>query len=92
MKTKTTTIGDLRYLLAGIADSVGWSEKNRCYIAREGYFYTFGRTAEKMAASIKRAVPAAEILDSYDHFTAFRGGSSLANSSHFGVRFTLNMD
>jgi hypothetical protein len=88
-----TTLGALKELLgtAGV-DSLGWSYTGKCYIARRGFFYTFGKTSADFAARIQAALPAAKIIRHYEKRTTFRGGASLASSSHFGVLFTIKED
>lgn len=82
-------IGEIRETLRGSFDSVGYSRKENCFIARAGYFYRHGNTPEKYANYVKAKIPAAVIIDSGDHWTPFRGGASLANSSHFYVKFQI---
>ena len=57
---------------------------------RMGYFYTHGYTAERLVAEVLAAFPNATILDSGNVWRAFRGGASVANQSHWYVRFTIN--
>lgn len=59
------------------------------YTARRSFFYTKGRTAADFAAEVKAAVPGAVIIDFQEVFKAFRGGASVANQSHWWVKFTL---
>jgi hypothetical protein len=69
-------------------DSIRKAKGN--YIIRKGYFYKMGMTTDKIVGLLKVALPNAIIVNQWDKFTSFRGGSSLANSSHFGVEFSLN--
>jgi len=56
---------------------------------RKGFFYTHGNSAVKYAEAIKRVFPQANILETQDIWTAFRGGASVAKSSHFLVKFEI---
>lgn len=59
------------------------------FIFRRGYFYTHGESARAIAGRIVRALNAHEIptiiLDTEDVHRSFRGGASVATSSHFKV-------
>lgn len=60
------------------------------YTLREGFrFYTHGRTPETYINKVLSSFPEAKILESRMIYKAFRGGASLANSSHFLVKFTI---
>jgi len=69
------------------ADSI--SIRKGIYTVRRGYFYSSGGSAEKFAARVQAAFPNARILESGNHWTPFRGGAKLANSTHWFVKFTL---
>lgn len=62
-------------------------------IARWGFFYTHGMTADKKAAAVKKALETAgikfEIVNSYEKWTSFNGGASIAKSSHWGVEISI---
>ena len=70
------------------ADTI--SKKNEVYTARKGYFYTMGKTSFDFVNRILNEFPNVKIIDSGDHYASFRGGASVANSSHWFVKFTLN--
>ena len=65
------------------------SRKDGIYTARWGFFYTHGINSEKKALYVKMNLPGAIILDHGEHWTSFRGGASVANQSHWWVKFTL---
>jgi len=60
------------------------------YTARWTYFYRFGGSAEVKCNRVKAVFPQALILDSGEVWKAFRGGASVAASSHWFVKFTLD--
>lgn len=63
--------------------------KNGNYVARWVYFYKMGKTVETCRKLIEENLPNCIIIDSGDHFAAFRGGQSVAQGSHFYVEFKL---
>lgn len=88
---KKIPIKVVREKLAGIVDTVSVKHElnGDVFTVRRGYFYRMGASAEKLANTVKRIFPTATILDSGDHWAAFRGGASVAQGSHFYVKFTL---
>lgn len=78
-----------KMLDAGIhPDSIGRDREGN-FVARWGFFYTHGRTSSGCAAQVKTVFPEAQIIDDQKIWKRFRGSASVANSSHFLVRFTL---
>lgn len=75
--------------LAGVTFDTFGKKKNGNYIIRQGYFYKNGKTQEIMIEKLKKALPEVIIVDSWDHWAAFRGGQSVAQGSHFWVEFTI---
>lgn len=69
------------------ADS--YSIKEGVVTLRWGFFYTMGRSTEKYIQQVKEKYPNAVIFDSGQVRKSFRGGASVANSSHFYVKFSL---
>lgn len=69
------------------ADTIGWSAKQQCYIAKRHYFYTHGMTAEKLVAAIKLALPGATVtvIEAADKWHAW------PRDSWFEVRFQFTM-
>lgn len=65
------------------------SKRDGVFTARKGFFYTFAGTSEKFAETIKAAFPNAKIIEHGEHWAPFRGGASVAESSHWWVKFTM---
>ena len=58
----------------------------------KGYFYRGqGGTIEGLKEKVLTAYPNAEIVESGDHFTAFKGGSPVHKQSHIYVIFKINL-
>lgn len=76
-----------RALDAGEADSIGQGKEG--VIVRRGYFYRHGMDSSKFEAAIMRRLTAAglepKLVRSGDKWAPFRGGASIASSSHFYV-------
>ena len=64
------------------------SKKNGVYTARWGFFYRMDRSPETQANKVMDKYPNATIVDKGEIYKPFRGGSSIANSSHFFVKFS----
>jgi hypothetical protein len=89
-KTKSEKLEQIRFEIG--ADKVIISRIYQgAYKAMWGYFYTYGRTAEKYAERIKQIYPDAEIIDTGDNWKPFRGGASLEKQSHFWVAFKFSI-
>lgn len=88
--TAYPSIGAYKNALCGVADSVA-KKKNGNIIIRRGYFYRHGMDSDKFVGAIANRLKAAGIeaaatlIDYGDHYTTFKGGASLARSSHFWV-------
>jgi hypothetical protein len=65
----------VRRSLAGIFDSVHFSQKNGEWTARRGYYYTNGMNCEKLENAVRRACSYAVILKSEDHRNTWPSGS-----------------
>jgi hypothetical protein len=65
------------------------SRKGDVITVRRGFFYTNGMTADTLAARVTRAFPQAHVIDSGEIWKPFKGGASVAASSHWFVKFTL---
>jgi hypothetical protein len=60
---------------------------------RKGFYYKFGMTAYQIGERLTAAFPGIEIVERQDIYKAFRGGASIAHSSHFLIRFRVdNLD
>lgn len=70
------------------ADAVGVSKGH--VIARRGFFYSHGQTSERHAKGISDALTLAgvkhTVVEHGQHDAPFRGGSSIAQGSHFWVK------
>ena len=90
MKTKTSyTAAEIIEKLSGLRIDAIIKKRNGNFTVMRGFFYTNGYTNEKMATAIKNILPDVTIVNSYTAWQPFRGGSSVQNSSHFGVEFAL---
>ena len=65
------------------------SKKKGVITVRHSYYYRHGKTAETYVNRVKEKFPNAKILESGDQWAPFRGGQSVAQGSHFFVKFTL---
>lgn len=65
-------------------DSV--SQKDGVVTLRRQFFYRNGKTSADLAERVKLALPGFEVLEHGEHYAAFRGGASVAKSSHWWVR------
>ena len=63
------------------------------FVFRKGYFYRHGADAQQFADQVKQKCNDAElnceVVDHGDHWASFKGGASLAKSSHFWVVATV---
>ena len=84
--TKPLTANQVREILN--ADTC--SLKAGVYTARWGFFYRHGGSAEVKCNRVKAVFPAALIHDSGEVWKAFNGGASVANQSHWFVKFALD--
>jgi len=88
-KTKMkTTLRQIKEKLGGIADSVSRNKAGN-FVARRSYFYSNGQTADGFAAVVNAALPGMVVVSKWNHWSAFKGGASVAAGSHFGVEFTI---
>ena len=65
------------------------SKKGDIITVRAGFFYRHGRSEQNIIDRIKNFFPNATIIDSGEHWTPFRGGASVAQSSHWYVKFKI---
>jgi len=59
------------------------------FVYRSGYFYRHGQDTKTHVNKVLSTFPDAKIIDSGDHWAAFRGGASVAKQSHFYVKFEI---
>lgn len=86
MKVKKIATTDVQECLS--VDQV--SLRYGVFTVRRGFFYTHGFTADGLVANVKAAFPNACIIDSGEVWKPFRGSASVAQQSHWFVKFTLN--
>lgn len=88
---KKTLLAQVRVNLDAYADSVG-QKKDGTIVVRRGYFYRNGMDSARFATNVAALLADAGLnlfmKEHGDHWSAFRGGASVANSSHFWVEFT----
>ena len=77
------TLREVREKLADYFDSVGYSRKGACFVAKRGYFYTHGMTVERCVDVVKTKFPGVVILDTSNHWNAW------PRDSWFEVRFSV---
>lgn len=66
-----------------------YSVKDGVFTLRWGFYYKMGKTKYTFIEKIMSVFPNAIIKDSGEIFKAFRGGASIANSSHWFVKFEI---
>ena len=66
------------------------SKNKGVFTVRVEFFYTHGRTSEWLKRKVLEAYPQASIVDCGEIWKPFNGGASVANSSHWFVKFTLD--
>lgn len=69
------------------ADTYGF--RNGIFTLRWGFFYTNGLTIANYVNLVKEKFPSAKICDYGETWKEFKGGTSVANQSHWFVKFTL---
>ena len=78
-----------------VADGVS-RKKDGTIVVRRGYYYTHGKDAEDfflaVGAALKKAGIQYSVKDYGDHWAAFKGGASLAKSSHWWVELWPEVD
>ena len=63
--------------------------RNGVFTVRESFFYSGGRSEENLLAEVQKAFPNAVIVGKGEVWMPFKGGASIANQSHWFVKFTL---
>lgn len=69
-----------------------YSVRKGVFLVRREFYYRFGKTAKDFKDEVVAAFPDAQILDFSEVWKPFRGGSSVANSSHWYVKFTFEKE
>jgi len=81
----TITSKEIKALLQCRFDSIGKNKAGN-FVLRRGYFYRNGMDSDKFAANIMTILgDRVTLIASGDCWKPFRGGATLANSSHFWV-------
>ncbi len=80
--------------MAEMLSTVGQLSKSKgLFVARRGFFYTHGYTAEKFAASVKAELAKQgveiNVVETGEVWKPFKGSASVAQSSHWFVKFTV---
>jgi hypothetical protein len=65
------------------------SKNGEVYTVRRSFFYTHGRTAADLEKAVFAAYPQAVVIEAGEVWKPFRGGASVAQQSHWFVKFTL---
>ncbi len=65
------------------------SKRKDVFTIRKTYFYTHGGSSEKFKDRVVAAIPNVKILEHFNNWAPFSGGSSVANSSHWCVKFSI---
>jgi len=71
--------------LEGLFDTI--SLRNGVFTVRRGFYYRHGTTAEDKANCVKQYLPTARIIECGEIWAAFRGNASVADQSHWFVKF-----
>ena len=82
MKSK---LQDIQHALA--SDTI--SKKGNVITARWGFFYTHGCDENHKRAQVLNTFPGCSIVDSGEVWKPFRGGATVAQGSHWYVKFEL---
>ncbi len=80
------TLKEIRESLAGFHTH---SCKNGIFTVRMGFFYRMGKDANYCKMKVLDVFPDAKIIDFGEKYKPFRGSASVANQSHWFVKFTL---
>lgn len=68
------------------------SIKGGVVTVRRAFFYTHGKTAANLVASVLAVYPTAQIIDSGESWKPFNGGAPVSKQSHWWVKFTVPAD
>jgi hypothetical protein len=81
------TAEKIRETLNYAADTV--SIRKGIVTIRMGFFFTHGFSEDRLVAKVKTSYPTATIIDSGEIWKPFRGGATVAQGSHWFVKFTI---
>jgi hypothetical protein len=67
------------------------SKRDGTFTVRRGFFYRNGGSSEALVTRLEALVGKDRlvVLDHGEHWVPFRGGASVANSSHWWVKFRV---
>jgi hypothetical protein len=85
---KKTLLAQVRIHLEAYADSIG-QKKDGTIVVRRGFFYRNGNDSAKFAINVAKLLAELPVVmkEHGEHYSSFRGGASVANSSHWWVEF-----
>ena len=86
MKSLKSSTKEIKNQLTGV-DTV--SKRNGIFTVRKEFYYRHGMNSETLIDKIKKVFPDVIIIDSGEIWKPFRGGASVANSSHWFVKFSF---
>jgi hypothetical protein len=70
------------------------SKRKGIFKVYQGYFYTHGRSSDKLSHEVDARLTQAGIkhtmVDHGNHYADFRGGAPLSQQSHFWATFTVD--
>ena len=67
-----------------------YSVRDSTFTVRRGFYYRMGKDSETYRKKVLDVFPSAKIVDSGEIYKVFRGGASIANQSHWFVKFTVD--
>jgi hypothetical protein len=78
---------------SGLHRKLSFQRKDKNYIIRQGFYYQNGKTAKdlenRLVTELNTACIEHKIIDSGQIWKPFKGGSTIANSSHWYVKFIV---
>lgn len=81
------------WLMENITGVESASKRNGEFTVRKGYFYRAGGSSERfeqsVSAQLDRLGIKHTIIDNGDQWAPFKGGASVANQSHYWVKFNI---
>lgn len=66
------------------------SVRGGVYIIRKSFFYRMGKTTKDLEDKVIKNIIGSFILESGEHNAPFIGGQSIANGSHWFVKFGID--
>ena len=81
------TIKEVKEKLGSKFDT--FSIRGGIFTVRKEFYYMHGIDSNEKKQQVLETFPNAEIVDFGTHYTAFKGGASTANQSHWFVKFKI---